>query len=137
MKNGEGYTDPTMSKAVHNCSKRRKKKVHITANEFQKRSLTTLNREKSMLLWEGTSRISAEAGEVQGVFNKFLFQGHPFDKRHMAMELGDVLCYVAVTAEAIGYTLEQIMEMNIEKREKRYRGEFSTEKSMYRQPGDI
>lgn len=109
----------------------------MTINEYQEKSLTTFSKSKSSLLWEGATGINTEAGETLDVLCKYMFQGHPFDKNHMALELGDVLCYVAVTAHALGYTLEEIMEMNLEKREKRYRGSFSIEKSLHRQEGDI
>ena len=109
----------------------------MEGNEFQKRALTTFNRENTMLLLEGATGMCTEAGETLDVLTKFLFQGHPLDKRHMALEIGDTLCYIAVTASALGYTLDEIMEMNIEKREKRYRGEFSVEKSLNRKEGDI
>lgn len=37
---------------------------------------------------------------------KHLFQGHELDTAHMAKELGDVAWYLAVSANAIGYDLE-------------------------------
>lgn len=42
------------------------------------------------------------------IFSKADFQGHPFDKEHLIKECGDVLYYLALTAEALGTTLENI-----------------------------
>jgi len=60
-----------------------------------------------------------EAGEVQGKVKKVLRDsGGDFNaenKRLIADELGDVLWYLAATAEDLGYTLEDIAEMNIVK----------------------
>ena len=55
----------------------------------------------------------------------------------MAKELGDVAWYLAVASAAIGYDLETIMRMNIEKLKKRYPEGFSTERSQNREEGDI
>ena len=41
------------------------------------------------------------------------------DSRDMAKELGDVLWYLSVAASDLGYTLEEIAEMNIDKLRKR------------------
>lgn len=51
---------------------------------------------------------------------KHLFQGGPWDTKHLADELGDVAWYLAVSAAAIGYDLEGILKMNLEKLKKRY-----------------
>lgn len=109
----------------------------MQGNEFQKRALETVDSSDSMLLLQGVMGMCGEAGEACELLKKKMFQGHPLDKEHVAKEIGDVLWYAAVTAHALGYTLDEIMEMNIEKREKRYRGEFSVEKSLNRKEGDI
>ena len=46
---------------------------------------------------------------------KYLFQGHDLDKAHIAKELGDVAWYLAVSAQALGFDLETILQMNVEK----------------------
>lgn len=43
----------------------------------------------------------------------------PHDLRAIAYELGDVLWYVNALSRELGFTLEQIAEMNIEKLSKR------------------
>lgn len=45
--------------------------------------------------------------------------------------------YLAVSADALGYTLEEILQMNIGKLHKRYPDGFDAEHSNNRKEGDI
>ena len=84
-------------------------------------------------LIEGALGLNGEAGEVAEVVKKAVFGGHPMDKEKLAIELGDVLWYVAETAYGLGISLEEIMVMNIKKLEARYpAGEFRTKDSLAR-----
>lgn len=56
---------------------------------------------------------------------------------HMAKELGDVAWYLAISAEAIGYDLETIFQMNIDKLRARYPDGFDAEHSLHRRANDI
>lgn len=85
----------------------------------------------------GALGLAGESGEVADIVKKAMFQGHAIDKEHIAKELGDVLWYVAETATAIGYDLETIMQMNIDKLMKRYPEGFSSQRSMNREEGDV
>lgn len=67
---------------------------------------------------------------------KHLFQGHELDKAKMAKELGDVAWYLALTAYGIGYNLEDILRMNIDKLLARYPDGFDAEHSLHRKAGD-
>ena len=60
-----------------------------------------------------------------------------YDTAHMAKELGDVAWYLAVSANAIGYDLETIMQMNVDKLKARYPDGFDTEHSLHRNQDDI
>lgn len=66
-----------------------------------------------------------------------LLQGHDLDREHMAKELGDVAWYLAVSADAIGYDLETIFQMNIDKLRARYPDSFDAEHSLHRNANDI
>lgn len=63
--------------------------------------------------------LTGEAGEVADKVKKVLRDnnGEFSDERKadIAMELGDVLWYVANMANDLGYTLEEIAQMNINK----------------------
>lgn len=79
----------------------------------------------------------AEPGEAIDILKKHLFQGHELDTAHMAKELGDVAWYLAVSANAIGYDLETIMQMNVDKLKARYPDGFDAEHSLHRNQDDI
>ncbi len=113
----------------------------MTPNEYQKECLRT---EPPAAKISGTTRLenglmglNGEAGEAIDILKKFLFQGHDLDKVHLAKELGDVAWYLAITADALGYSLEEIFEMNAEKLRVRYPDGFSEEFSRNRKVGDI
>lgn len=53
----------------------------------------------------GALGISGEAGEVTDYIKKVVFHGHELDKRKMALELGDVLWYLAYIAKVIDIPL--------------------------------
>lgn len=60
-----------------------------------------------------------------------------FSSEHMAKELGDVAWYLAISADAIGYDLETIFQMNIDKLRARYPDGFNAEHSLHRRANDI
>lgn len=51
--------------------------------------------------------------------------------------IGDIAWYLAVSADAIGYDLETIFQMNIDKLKSRYPDGFDTEQSQNRAVNDI
>lgn len=89
------------------------------------------------LLLNGLMGLNGEAGEAIDILKKHLFQGHELDTAHMAKELGDVAWYLAVSANAIGYDLETIMQMNVDKLKARYPDGFDAEHSLHRNQDDI
>lgn len=96
--------------------------------------MTTLNPalDKKDVLINGVMGLCGESGEAIDIVKKHLAQGHELDKEHLAKELGDIAWYLAETAYAIGYPLEEIFQMNIDKLKKRYPEGFSTERSLSR-----
>lgn len=62
--------------------------------------------------------LCGEAGEVAEKIKKWMRDG-TIDDQAVAKELGDVLWYVANLAEDLGYDLEEIARMNIEKLQSR------------------
>lgn len=106
----------------------------MTINEYQKLALTTLNPElgEKDILINGVMGLCGESGEAIDLVKKHLAQGHELDKEKLAKELGDIAWYLAETAYAIGYPLEDILRMNINKLKKRYPEGFSIECSLSR-----
>lgn len=114
----------------------------LTVNEYQQLAMRTcpveLRREMdNQSILHGLMGLNGEAGEAIDILKKAMFQGHDLDVEHLAKELGDVAWYLAVTANAIGYSLDDIFRMNIEKLKARYPDGFETEKSTNRVEGDI
>lgn len=108
-------------------------------NDYQNEALRTasgMNNELPMWL-NGALGLNGEAGEVADMVKKHLFQGHPLDFEHLAKELGDCAWYLAVTAYAIGYDLETVLRMNVDKLRRRYPNGFEAERSLQRQEGDV
>lgn len=111
----------------------------MTANEYQLLAMRTANKDLSPIeeLENGLMGLNGEAGEAIDLLKKHLFQGHPLDKKHMAKELGDIAWYLAASAYAIDYPLEEILKMNIEKLRERYPEGFEEARSVNRRAEDV
>ena len=85
--------------------------------------------------------LSAEAGEFTEVVKKIILQGKPYNEEnvfHMKRELGDICWYIAQACMALDTTFDEIIEMNVEKLEKRYPGgSFDVHYSENRKEGDL
>lgn len=112
----------------------------MTINEYQKAALRTAQTDKFMredLLLNAALGLCGESGEVADIAKKNLFQGHELDKEHASKELGDVAWYLALGAYALGYDLETVLQMNVDKLMKRYPEGFDAERSLHREQGDV
>lgn len=111
----------------------------MTINEYQELAMRTLNPNLSQkdILINGVMGLCGESGEAIDLVKKHLAQGHELDKEHLARELGDIAWYLAETAMVLGYSLEEIMQMNIDKLNKRYPEKFRVEESINRDDLDI
>ena len=85
--------------------------------------------------------LCAESGEFTEIVKKILLQGKPYNEEnifHMKRELGDICWYIAQACMALDTTFDEIIEMNVEKLEKRYPGgSFDVHHSENRQQGDL
>lgn len=117
-----------------NCPDRR---IECTGNIYQEEAMRTAEGMYGDLLQNGVMGLCGESGECVDLVKKHLFQGYELDKEHLAKELGDVAWYLAVTAEAIGYDLNTILQMNVKKLRDRYPNGFDEERSKHRKEGDI
>ena len=113
----------------------------MTINEYQTEALRTAagmnHPSNDEILLNGVMGLAGETGECVDMMKKHLFQGHELDKEHIAKELGDVAWYIALSAYAMGYDLETILQMNVDKLRKRYPNGFEAERSLHRQEGDV
>ena len=112
----------------------------MTINEYQTAALRTAQTDKltaNELLFNSALGLCGESGEVADLVKKHRFQGHDIDIEHIAKELGDVAWYLAVGAYSIGYDLEKILQMNVDKLENRYPNGFSTDRSLHRDKNDV
>lgn len=116
-----------------------KGEYQMTINEYQKAAYRTANQSltDSQQLQNGLMGLNGESGECIDILKKHLFQGHDLDKYHIAKELGDVAWYLAVSAQALGFDLETILQMNVEKLKARYPHGFDAGHSQHRSSGDI
>lgn len=117
-------------------------------NDYQEKALRTWNvgeTTKNERLSNVALGLSGEAGEVADMVKKAVHHGHGItNKKYLhasdrtiqvkdiVKELGDILYYVSVGAHELGYTLQEIAEININKLAKRYPEGFSVEASINR-----
>ena len=110
----------------------------MTINEYQRLAMRTKNPELSreQILINSAMGLCGEAGEFIDSIKKWYAHGHDLDKDHLIKELGDVAWYLAEAAEALGVSLEEVLERNIDKLRKRYPEGFSTTDSKQRKDGE-
>ncbi|NMA95459.1 MAG: nucleoside triphosphate pyrophosphohydrolase family protein [Clostridiales bacterium] len=105
----------------------------MKANEYQEAALRTASSTATKdLILNGALGLAGESGEVADHIKKHLFQGHDLDRQNLVNELGDICWYIAIMAEGLGYTLEDVMKLNIEKLLRRYPDGFEKERSINR-----
>ena len=112
----------------------------MTINEYQTAALRTAQTDKLTareLLLNSALGLCGESGEVADLLKKYHFQGHNLNIDHVAKELGDIAWYLAVGAYSIGYDLEKILQMNVDKLKARYPDGFSTDRSLHRAENDV
>ena len=84
--------------------------------------------------------LSGETGEFNDIVKKCIFQGKEMDEdtvTKLKSELGDVMWYVAQGCLALGTDIEDLIDINTAKLEKRYPGGFDEFRSENRAEDDI
>ena len=107
----------------------------MNASEYQRLALRTLNPEldKDEMLLNSVMGLCGESGEAIDLVKKHRMHGHPFDRDKFAKELGDIAWYLAEAAAAIDMELDEVLQLNIDKLQKRYPQGFETERSIHRE----
>lgn len=90
--------------------------VNTEGGELAQRLLTVINRRNELPLFEENTTSILTKDDTVNLFE----------------ELGDVLWYVAIAAEALDVTIDQIMTANINKLKKRFPEKFTQEKANVR-----
>lgn len=93
----------------------------MTFDEYQKQALTTAIKNPDPLMdktiW--AMGVAGEAGEVIEKWKKIVAYKEGIisddDLAELGKELGDVVWYIAVMAESLGLSLDDIMQQNLQK----------------------
>ena len=85
--------------------------------------------------------LTAESGQFTELVKKIILQGKPYNEDnvfHMKRELGDICWYLAQACMALDTTIDEVIEMNVDKLKARYPGgEFDVHQSENRKQGDL
>ena len=110
----------------------------MKANEYQSLATRTINPEltNNELEKHALFGMVGEIGEIHSIYQK-TYQGHRINPEHLKKELGDLLWFVAEFCVACEWTMEEIMQMNIDKLKSRYPEGFDSDKSLHRDKEDI
>ena len=107
--------------------------------EYQEKAARTLlNKSDKLLSLEETKIIwcsqglAGETGEVVDNLKKAIFHQHGINKEELKKELGDVLWYIAGLCTLLDFTLEEVMQLNINKLLKRYPEGYNSKDSIIR-----
>lgn len=115
----------------------------LTLDQYQEMAVTTSGASKyanlktlplsTAGLIVGAMGLAGEAGEVVDLLKKSIGHGHELDPVRIALELGDVLWYVAEIANHLDVKLSDVAEANLAKLRSRYPGGFSPQASINRE----
>lgn len=110
----------------------------MTANEYQVLAGRTIDKKLSIVCLEhhALHGMVSEVGELHSIYQK-VYQGHIFEDEHAKKEVGDLLWFIAEYCTVMGWTLEDVMQTNIDKLKQRYPNGFEAERSLNRKEGDI
>ena len=84
-----------------------------------------------------TMGLSGEVGELNDMIKKWIFHKSDMDITHAKKELGDIMWYIACMAESFGWSLDEIMRMNIDKLKARYPDGFNIDRANQRNESDV
>ena len=91
----------------------------MTINEYQEGALRTAIYPESRRIIYPTLGLTGEAGEVADKVKKVIRDNNDEftdeRKQQIALELGDVMWYAATLAHDLGYSLDEICQMNLDK----------------------
>ena len=81
--------------------------------------------------------LSGEVGEFNDMVKKWVFHEKELDIDHAKKELGDIAWYLAMACESFGWSLDEILQMNVDKLKARYPESLYTERANNRAEDDV
>lgn len=115
-------------KTFQELSKRTMPKIGTTENIDGDNTVLS----RAMIAANYALGLSGEAGETSDYIKKVIFHGHPFDRDKLVKELGDIMHYASGVATLFNIDMEEVLDKNIEKLQKRYPNGFTQEDSIKR-----
>lgn len=87
-------------------------------------TLMTMDAKKYDLM-HATLGIAGESGEIVDAVKKSVIYGKPLDVANMREEIGDIMWYIALACRTLDFDLNEILDENIAKLQKRYPEKYS------------
>ena len=114
-------TSPCISAISRGLQRLPEKEMKMTPTEYVAKAMRTNNdmgfRDNVI---HAACLLSTESGEVVSEVKRFFAYGKPLDKHNIKEELGDLMWGIALMCDTLGFTLEDVLAMNIAKLEARY-----------------
>jgi NTP pyrophosphatase (non-canonical NTP hydrolase) len=94
----------------------------VTLDGYQDAARRTINQglTDNHRLLDASAGLAEEAGEVLSHVRKHVLQGRPLDRDALALELGDALWCLAIAADTLGVSLQEVAQRNVEKLRSRH-----------------
>lgn len=104
-----------------------------TFEEYQSAARRTQN--DALPLWAKREHakmgLMSEVGEIMGIYQK-TYQGHDYDEVALKLEIGDCFWFLSELCDCNGWTIEEVINANIDKLKIRYPERFTPEQSINR-----
>ena len=123
----------------------------MTGNEYQELAMRTNDHKATQRLvgkvvidnvdlgdiFNACIGLSGEVGEFNDIIKKWIFHEKQLDIDHAKKEAGDICWYLAMLCESFGWSLDEIMQMNVDKLKARYPEGFDISRANNRAMGDV
>lgn len=117
----------------------------MTTKEYLKHALRTDREDQGYIIFNkdtntatkgrfinGALGLAGECGEVVDIIKKHTQFNKPLDIDHLKEELGDILWYMAIILHNIDSDFEEIMQLNVNKLNRRFPQAFSEKDALNR-----
>lgn len=84
-----------------------------------------LNDPKTAQLIHYALGLATEAGEFQDAVKRYIAYGKQLDSTNLKEEVGDILWYVARICSLYGWSMDEVMNLNIQKLKARFPEKFT------------